>query len=74
MHLFRVRLTTEEAVDCAHILPAALRALRIRLASQPPSPLFGPHADWTATALCLRKSEQEADLDRVLARLPPLRQ
>ena len=86
---FRRRLTPQQAVDFAHVLPSVLRALFVadwKLAD-PVSP--GSRADWTAegkalrplhnltpencveaTALALRKSVLQADLDGVLATLP----
>ncbi|MEO8243379.1 MAG: DUF2267 domain-containing protein [bacterium] len=90
LQAFRCRLTTQQAVDFAQILPSVLRALFVadwRL-SDPVPP--GTRADWTreakalrphhnltpdncvaATALALRKSVLRADLERVLADLPP---
>ncbi len=86
---FRRRLTPQQAVDFAQVLPSVLRALFVadwKLAD-PVSP--GSRADWTAegkalrplhnltpencveaTALALRKSVLQADLDGVLATLP----
>ena len=91
LRAFRRRLTPQQAVDFAQVLPAVLRALFIadwHLAEGPVPP--GSRADWTAeamalrphhnltpqncvaaTALALRKSILRADLDRVLATLPP---
>lgn len=90
LRAFRARLTPQQAVDFAQILPAVLRALFVAdwdldAAILPP----GSRADWTAeaqalrrhhniapdgcvagTAIALRKSVQQADLERVLARLP----
>ena len=89
LQAFRCRLTPQQAVDFAHVLPSVLRALFVadwKLAD-PVSP--GSRADWTAegkalrplhnltpencveaTALALRKSVLQADLDGVLATLP----
>ncbi len=90
LRAFRRRLSAQQAIDFAQVLPAVLRALFVadwRL--EEPVPL-GSRADWTAeamalrpqhnltpkncveaTALALRKSVLRADLDRVLASLPP---
>ena len=90
LQAFRRRLTAQQAVDFAQVLPAVLRALFVadwRLADPLPP---GTRADWTAeaqalrphhnltpencvaaTALALRKAVLRADLDRVLATLPP---
>lgn len=87
---FRCRLTAQQGLDFAGVLPAVLRALFVanwRL-SDPLPP--GTRADWTAqaqalrphhnqtpencvaaTALALRKSVLRADLERMLATLPP---
>lgn len=89
LQAFRRRLTPQQAVDFAQVLPSVLRALFVadwKLAD-PVSP--GSRADWTAegkalrplhnltpencveaTALALRKSVLQADLDGVLATLP----
>jgi uncharacterized protein (DUF2267 family) len=90
LQAFRRRLTPQQAVDFAQILPAVLRALFVAdwHLSDPVPP--GTRADWTAeamvlrphhnltpahcvaaTALALRKSILRADLDGVLATLPP---
>jgi uncharacterized protein (DUF2267 family) len=87
---FRRRLTPQQAVDFAQVLPSVLRALFVAdwQLSDPIPP--GTRADWTseakslrpnhnltpdtcvaATALALRKAVLRADLDRVLATLPP---
>ncbi|MDZ4312797.1 MAG: DUF2267 domain-containing protein [Cypionkella sp.] len=90
LRAFRNRLTPQQAIDFAQVLPAVLRALfvsdwRLDAASLP----AGTRADWTAeaqglrrqhnlapdgcvagTALALRKSVQQADLERILATLP----
>ncbi|MBE0555124.1 MAG: DUF2267 domain-containing protein [Rhodobacteraceae bacterium] len=91
LRAFRRRLTPQQAVDFAQVLPSVLRALFVadwRLDEGPVPP--GTRADWTteaqalrphhnltpencvaAIALALRKSVQRADLERVLAGLPP---
>lgn len=91
LRAFRNRLSPQQAIDFAQVLPSVLRALFVadwRLDESPLSP--GTRADWTAeamalrphhnltpqncvaaTALALRKSVLRADLDRVLATLPP---
>lgn len=90
LQAFRRRLTPQQAVDFAQVLPATLRALFVGdwHLTDPVPP--GTRADWTAeakslrphhnltpdncvaaTALALRKSVLRADLDRVLATLPP---
>jgi uncharacterized protein (DUF2267 family) len=89
LQAFRCRLTPQQTIDFAQILPSVLRAILVAdwqiTAPHPP----GTRADWTrearalrphhnqtpencvaATALALRKSVQQQDLDRVLARLP----
>jgi uncharacterized protein (DUF2267 family) len=87
---FRRRLTPQQAVDFAQVLPSVLRALFVAdwQLGDPIPP--GTRADWTseakslrpnhnltpdtcvaATALALRKAVLRADLDRVLATLPP---
>ena len=90
LRAFRRRLTPQQAIDFAQVLPSVLRALFVAdWQLQPPIPP-GSRADWTAeamalrphhnltppncvaaTALALRKSVLRADLDRVLATLPP---
>lgn len=91
LRAFRRRLTPQQALDFAQVLPSVLRALFVadwRLDEGPVPP--GTRAGWTAeaqalrphhnltpencvaaTALALRKSVQRADLERVLAGLPP---
>ena len=91
LQAFRRRLTPQQAIDFAQVLPSVLRALFVadwQLNEGPLPP--GTRADWTAeamalrphhnltpsncveaTALALRKSVPRADLDRVLATLPP---
>lgn len=91
LRAFRRRLTPQQAIEFAQVLPAVLRALFVadwRLDEGPAPP--GSRADWTAeaqslrpqhnltprtcveaTALALRKSVLRADLERVLATLPP---
>lgn len=91
LQAFRRRLTPQQAIDFAQVLPSVLRALFVadwQLNEGPLPP--GIRADWTAeamalrphhnltpsncveaTALALRKSVPRADLDRVLATLPP---
>jgi uncharacterized protein (DUF2267 family) len=90
LRAFRRRLTPQQAVDFAQVLPATLRALFVadwHLCDPVPP---GTRADWTveamalrprhnltpahcvaATALALRKSVLRADLESVLATLPP---
>lgn len=90
LQAFRRRLTAQEGIDFAQVLPSVLRALFVadwQLADPLPP---GIRADWTAeamalrphhnltppncveaTALALRKSVQRAEMDRVLATLPP---
>jgi uncharacterized protein (DUF2267 family) len=90
MRAFRRRLTPQQAIDFAQVLPSVLRALFIadwQLDEGPQPP--GTRAEWTtearalrphhnltppncveATALALRKSVLQQDLDRVLAALP----
>jgi len=90
MRAFRNRLTVQEALDFAQVLPAVLRALFVAdWGIAPPLPP-GTRADWTAeakalrphhnltpdgcvaaTSLALRQAVLRADLERVLARLPP---
>lgn len=91
LRAFRHRLTPQQAIDFAQVLPAVPRALFVAdwHLDTPPRPA-GTRADWAAdaralrphhnltpphcieaTALALRKSVLQADLDRVLARLPP---
>ena len=90
LRAFRRRLTPQQAVDFAQVLPGTLRALFVAdwHLSDPVPP--GTRADWTveamalrprhnltpahcvaATALALRKSVLRADLESVLATLPP---
>jgi|SRR5690606_3486166 uncharacterized protein (DUF2267 family) len=91
LRAFRRRLTPQQAVDFAQVLPSVLRALFVadwRL-DEGPCPA-GIRANWTAearalrpdhnltpdhcvaaTALALRKTVRQADLERVLAALPP---
>ena len=55
LRAFRHRLTPQEAVDFAQVLPSVLRALFIadwRLDEGPVAP--GTRADWTAEAMALR--------------------
>ena len=90
MRAFRCRLTAQQTINFAQVLPSVLRALFVadwQLADPAPP---GARPDWTAeamalrphhnltpqncvaaTALALRKSVLRADLDRVLATLPP---
>ena len=91
LHAFRRRLTPQQAIDFAQVLPSVLRALFVAEwdLSQPPAP-SGTRADWTAeakalrrhhniapdnavaaTAFALRRAVLRADLDRVIAPLPP---
>lgn len=90
LRAFRRRLTPQQAIDFAQVLPSVLRALFVADWQLQPPILPGSRADWTAeamalrphhnltpptcvaaTALALRKSVLRADLDRVLATLPP---
>ena len=91
LRAFRARLTPQQAIDFAQILPAVLRALFVAdwHLDRPPLPP-GTRADWTAEAqglrrnhniapetcvegcaLALRKAVHYADLQAVLAKLPP---
>jgi uncharacterized protein (DUF2267 family) len=90
LQAFRRRLTAQQAIDFAQVLPSVLRALFVAdWQIEPPAPP-GTRADWTAeamalrphhsltppncveaTAYALRKSVLRADLERVLATLPP---
>lgn len=90
LQAFRRRLTAQQAIDFAQVLPSVLRALFVAdWQIGPPAPP-GTRADWTveamalrphhnltppncveATAYALRKSVLRADLERVLATLPP---
>lgn len=54
LRAFRRRLTSQQAIDFAQVLPSVLRALFVadwQLAAPSPS---GTRADWTAEALALR--------------------
>ncbi len=91
LRAFRRRLTPQQAIDFAQVLPSVLRALFVAEwdLSLPPAPP-GTRADWTAeakalrrhhniapdnavaaTAYALRRAVLRADLERVIARLPP---
>lgn len=90
LQAFRRRLTAQQAIDFAQVLPSVLRALFVAdWQIEPPVPP-GTRAEWTAeamalrphhnltppnciaaTAYALRKSVLCADLERVLATLPP---
>ncbi|MFN3281056.1 MAG: DUF2267 domain-containing protein [Tabrizicola sp.] len=90
LQAFRRRLTAQQAIDFAQVLPSVLRALFVAdWQIEPPVPP-GTRAEWTAeamalrphhnltppncvaaTAYALRKSVPRADLERVLATLPP---
>lgn len=55
LHAFRRRLTPQQAIDFAQVLPSVLRALFVsdwRLDEVPVPP--GGRADWTAEAMALR--------------------
>jgi uncharacterized protein (DUF2267 family) len=91
LRAFRRRLTPQQAIDFAQILPAVLRALFVAdWHLDAPLSAPGTREDWTreaqslranhnfapescieGTALALRKSVHYADLERVLAKLPP---
>jgi uncharacterized protein (DUF2267 family) len=90
LRAFRRRLTPQQAIDFAQVLPSVLRALFVADWQLADPALPGTRPDWTAeamalrphhnltppncvaaTALALRKSVLRADLDRVLATLPP---
>lgn len=90
LQAFRRRLTAQQAIDFAQVLPSVLRALFVvDWQIEPPAPP-GTRADWTAEAMALRphhnltppncveatadalrRSVLRADLERVLATLPP---
>jgi len=86
---FRCRLTVQEALDFAQVLPAVLRALFVADWHIAPPVAAGTRDEWRAeakalrphhnltpdncveaTALALRKSILQEDLERVMARLP----
>lgn len=55
LHAFRRRLTPQQAIDFAQVLPAVLRALFVANWQLDEGPLPpGTRADWTAEAMALR--------------------
>jgi uncharacterized protein (DUF2267 family) len=75
LRAFRARLTPQQAVDFAQVLPAVLRALFVADwdLSAPPLPA-GTRADWTAEAQALRRHHNIAPDTCVAATAIALRQ
>lgn len=73
LRAFRRRLTSQEAIDFAQVLPAVLRALFVadwQLADPAPP---GTRADWTAEAMALRPHHNLTPPDCVAATALALR-
>ncbi len=74
LHTFRRRLTPQQAIDFAQVLPAVLRALFVaswQLANPVPP---GTRADWTAEAMALRPNHNLTPANCVEATALALRQ